>query len=176
MLRPAVFLDRDGVLVRPIVRDQVPYAPLTRAQFSLIDGTAAPVAALRAAGFAIVVITNQPEVRRGALDPALLEDFHRLLREKVAVDDILTCCHDDRDDCLCRKPRPGMILEAARRHSVDLARSYLIGDTERDLGAASAAGLRCVLIDAPYNGGLVAWRRVPDLASAARAILEPSGP
>jgi D-glycero-D-manno-heptose 1,7-bisphosphate phosphatase len=176
MLKPAVFLDRDGVLVRPVVRDGFPYAPLRREEFALLAGGAEAVAALRAAGFVVVVITNQPEVRRGALDPALLEEFHRRLREAVPVHDVVACCHDDRDGCACRKPRPGMILEAARRHGLDLGRSYLVGDTERDLGAARAAGLPFLLLEAPYNRHLEAWRRAPDIGAAARVILELSAP
>ena len=176
MLRPAVFLDRDGVLVRPVVRDNLPYAPLSLDEFAILPGTAEAVELLRSAGFAAIVITNQPEVQRGTLDPALLAEFHRLLRAAVFVDDILACCHDDVDDCPCRKPKPGMILEAARHHGLDLARSFVIGDTERDLGAARAAGLPFVLVDAPYNAGLSATQRVPDLAAAARAILRLSSP
>jgi D-glycero-D-manno-heptose 1,7-bisphosphate phosphatase len=172
MLRPAVFLDRDGVLVRPLVRDGFPYAPLRLEEFELLGGGAEAVAELRAAGFVVVVITNQPEVRRGALDRGLLEEFHRRLRQAVPVDDVLACCHDDRDGCACRKPRPGLILEAARRHDLDLRRSYLVGDTERDLEAARAAGLPFVLLEAPYNRHLEAWRRAPDVRAAARAILE----
>jgi D-glycero-D-manno-heptose 1,7-bisphosphate phosphatase len=174
MLRPAVFLDRDGVLVRPVVRDGSPYAPLRREEFALLEGAGEAVAALRAAGFLVVVITNQPEVRRGALDPMLLDEFHARLREAVPVDDILACCHDDSDGCACRKPKPGMIFEAARRHRIDLARSYVVGDTERDAGAARAAGVPFVLVEASYNGGLEAWRRAADVAAAARAILDPT--
>ena len=171
MLRPAVFLDRDGVLVRPVIRDGFPYAPLRWDEFALLPGGAEAVTALRAAGYAVVVVTNQPEVRRGTLDPALLEAFHRRLRESVPVDDILSCCHDDGDECECRKPRPGLILEAARRHQIDLGRSCLVGDTERDLGAAQAAGVRFLLLVDAYNRHLDAPERYPDLPAAARAIL-----
>lgn len=174
MLKPAVFLDRDGVLVRPVVRDGIPYAPLRREDFSFLDGGPEAVQALRAAGYVVVVVTNQPEVRRGTLAPARLEEFHQRLREWAPVDDIVSCCHDDRDDCRCRKPRPGMILEAAARHGLDLARSYLVGDTERDLGAARAAGVEFLLLDAPYNQHLDGVRRVADVAAAARAILRVS--
>ncbi len=174
MLRPAVFLDRDGVLVRPLVRDGRPYAPLCWDDFALLPGGDQAVSALQAAGYVVIVVTNQPEVRRGALDPALLEAFHRRLRESVPVDDILACCHDDRDACLCRKPLPGLLLEGARRHELDLPRSFLIGDTDRDLGAAAAAGVPFLLIDAPYNRELDVPRRFPALPAAAHAILNGS--
>jgi D-glycero-D-manno-heptose 1,7-bisphosphate phosphatase len=171
VLKPAVFFDRDGVLVKPVLRHGIPYAPLRREDFSLLPGGAEAVRAVRAASLLAIVVTNQPEVRRGTLDPALLDEFHRLLREQVPVDDILVCPHDDRDRCECRKPKTGMILEAARRHSLDLARSYMIGDTDRDLGAARAAGLPLILIDAPYNQGLQPDRRVADAVAAAEWIV-----
>ena len=170
-LKPAVFLDRDGVLVRPLIRNNQAYAPLRREDFELLPTGPEAVASLHAAGFTVVVITNQPEVSRGTLDPALLKDFHHQLRDAIPVDDILTCPHDDRDRCECRKPKPGMILEAARKHYLDLPQSYLVGDTDKDQGAAKAAGLPFILIDAPYNQHLTALHRVPDVAAAARAIL-----
>jgi D-glycero-D-manno-heptose 1,7-bisphosphate phosphatase len=173
--RPAVFFDRDGVLVKAILRKGAPYAALRWNEFSLAPGATKAVAAVRAAGFLAVVVTNQPEVRRGLLDPALLERFHQRLRDSIPVDDILSCCHDDRDRCQCRKPLPGMILEAARRHNIDLERSYMVGDTERDLGAARAAGLPFVLIDAPYNQRLQSDYRVHDVAAAAALIVGLAG-
>lgn len=171
MLKPAVFFDRDGVLVKPILRHGIPYAPLRREDFSLLPGAAEAVRTVRTAGFLAIVVTNQPEVRRGLLDPVLLEEFHRLLREQIPVDDLLVCPHDDSDHCECRKPKPGMILEAARRHAIDLARSYMIGDTDRDLGAARAAGLPLVLVDAPYNHRLKADDRVANVLDAAQLVL-----
>ncbi len=174
MLRPAVFLDRDGVLVQPVIRDGLPYAPLRWEDFHLLPGAAEAVTRLRNAGFLTIVVTNQPEVRRGSLDAGLLEDFHGRLREWVPVDDILACCHDDRDGCDCRKPRPGLILEAARRHEINLARSYLVGDTERDLEAARSAAVPFVLLNAPYNRDLQPAHRVPDLRAAAALILRES--
>lgn len=171
MLKPGVFLDRDGVLVKPVMRDGVPYAPLRWEDFCLLDGAAEVVCLLRDAGFVVVVVTNQPEVRRGLLEADLLEQFHQRLRRWAPVDDILACCHDDPDGCECRKPRPGLILQAARRHEIDLARSYMVGDTERDLEAARAAGIRFVLIDTAYNRELQPENRVSDLADAGRLIL-----
>lgn len=171
MLKPAVFLDRDGVLVKPVVRDGFPYAPLRWEEFCLLPGGAEAVGKLREAGYIVIVITNQPEVRRGSLDPDLLEQFHHRLRQWAAVNDIFACGHDDRDHCDCRKPRPGLILEAARRHAIDLSRSYLVGDTERDLEAARAAGLTFLLVDAPYNRRLQPAHRVAGVAAAAELIL-----
>lgn len=175
MLKRAAFLDRDGVLVKPMMRDGLPYAPLRWEDFSILPGAAEAVKALRDAGLLTIVITNQPEVRRGTLDPDLLDEFHRRLREAMPLDDILACCHDDRDHCECRKPKPGLILEPARRYGIDLKRSYLVGDTERDLGAAHAAGLPLVLIDAPYNQGLQPEYRVGSIRDAGTLIVGLAG-
>jgi len=146
-------------------------APLRWEDFELLPGAAKAVAELRAADYVVIVVTNQPEVRRGKLDPDLLEQFHARLREWTAVDDVLACLHDDPDGCACRKPQPGMILEAARRHSIDLAGSFLVGDTDRDRGAARAAGVPFVLVDAPYNRSLESDYRVAGLSAACRLIL-----
>ena len=176
MLKPAVFLDRDGVLVKPVLCDGLPYAPLRWEDFAILPGVAEAVRSLREAGFLTIVITNQPEVRRGMLDAALLAQFHQRLRDSMPLDEILACCHDDRDNCECRKPKPGMILEAARRHQIDLARSCLVGDTDRDLGAARAAGLPLVLVDASYNQELHPDYRVPNVLEAAALIRRLAGP
>ena len=171
MSRPGVFLDRDGVLIRPVLREGLPCAPLEWKDFCLLEGAVKPVRRLKTAGYAVLVVTNQPEVRRGLLDPGLLEQFHQRLRQWAPVDDVLACCHDEPDHCQCRKPRPGLILEAARRHSIDLTRSFLVGDTERDLGAARAASLPFLLLDAHYNRNLNPDFRVVDLAAAVSLIL-----
>ncbi len=176
MLKRAVFLDRDGVLVQPVMRDGLPYAPLRREDFALLPGAPEAVATLRSAGYFLVVVTNQPEVRRGRLSTELLEQFHQRLRQSAPVDDILSCCHDDRDACACRKPKPGLILDAARRHQIDLTRSYLVGDSDRDLGAARAAGLPLILIDAPYNQGIQPDHRVAGLPEAAALIVRLGAP
>lgn len=171
MLRPGVFLDRDGVLVRPIIRDGIPYAPLRWEDFAIVPGAAAAVSELRRAGLAVVVVTNQPEVRRGNLSADLLAAFHRRLQEEVPVDAILACCHDDRDGCECRKPKPGLLWQGARDHEIDLQRAWMVGDTARDQGAARAAKVPFLLVSAPYNKDLEAEQRVPDLAAAVRVIL-----
>ena len=166
-----MFLDRDGVLVRPVIRNGIPYAPLRWEDFAIVPGAAAAVTQLRNAGLAVVVITNQPEVRRGNLSPDLVADFHRRLQESVPVDAILACFHDDRDGCECRKPKPGLIWQGARDHEIDLKRAWMVGDTARDQGAARAAKVPFLFLDAPYNKDLEADRRVPDLAAAVRVIL-----
>ena len=122
----AVFLDRDGVLNRSATRNGHPFAPTTLDEFQLLPGVIEAVAQLRQAGFRLVVVTNQPDVRAGKLSLVVLEQMHHQLRAWLPVHDIKVCCHLEADACACRKPKPGMILEAAREQGIDLGRSYMV--------------------------------------------------
>jgi D-glycero-D-manno-heptose 1,7-bisphosphate phosphatase len=175
--RRAVFLDRDGVLVETAVRDDRAHAVLTLDEFRLCPGAPAQVARIRAAGLLPIVVTNQPEVARGALSAATLDRMHERLRAETAVADVLVCPHDDAAGCACRKPRPGMLHEAAARWGIDLAASFAIGDRWRDIDAGRAAGCYTVLLDRPYSHCDTADARVADLAAAVDAVLvRASGP
>ena len=143
--RPAVFLDRDGVLVATEVRAGKPIAALTLAGFAILPEAPAAVAALKAAGFATVVVTNQPELARGNVDSATMDAMHGRLRAAMPIDAVYVCPHDSAEGCGCRKPAPGMLLRAAA--DLDLAASYMIGDRWRDVGAGRAAGCTTVLIE-----------------------------
>ncbi len=154
--RPAVFLDRDGVLNRVLIRDGMPFGPMKFAEFVLVENAAADVRRLKAAGFAVFVATNQPELARGRLAPEALEAMHAKLRAEVPVDAIYVCPHDDADRCACRKPAPGLLLSAAREHGIDLGRSFMVGDRWRDVEAGRAAGCRTVLVEMGYRETLKA--------------------
>jgi D-glycero-D-manno-heptose 1,7-bisphosphate phosphatase len=171
----AVFLDRDGVLVREIVVDGAALAPLQLEDFHLVDDAPAQVDRLHRAGYLCVVFTNQPEVARGLLPLSTLEEMHRQLRDATAVDDILVCPHVDSDACECRKPRPGMLLEAARRAKIALHDSFVIGDRWRDVDAGRAVGCYSILIERPYSNCSTADARVSNLSSAVDVILARSG-
>lgn len=137
----------------------------------MFSGIVEPVQRLRGAGFLTVLATNQPAIARGDMDWATLNEMHRLLRAEVPLDDIEVCPHVDADNCPCRKPKPGMLLAAAEKLSIDLPSSYFIGDTGRDVKAALAAGVTPILIDWPYNQKMDVLHRVKDLADAVRVIL-----
>lgn len=109
MSRRAVFLDRDGVLNRALVRIGRPYSPRRPEEFELLPGVQAACAELRSAGYELIVVTNQPDVARGMLSARVLKRLNDTLQEAVEIDEIVVCPHDDSDDCLCRKPRPGML-------------------------------------------------------------------
>jgi D-glycero-D-manno-heptose 1,7-bisphosphate phosphatase len=149
--RPAVFLDRDGVLVRARIVDGRPYAIRTVAELELEQDARDACVALRDAGFALVVVTNQPEIARGTLNRSDVDEMHERLAESVPVDDVVVCPHDDEDDCECRKPRPGMLVDAASRLGLDLDASYVIGDRWRDVEAGRRAGCTSVFLDRGYS-------------------------
>jgi D-glycero-D-manno-heptose 1,7-bisphosphate phosphatase len=172
----AVFLDRDGVLVREIVDNAgVARAPLRVANFHILEDASALVQRLHAAGLRCVVFTNQPEVARGLLPVQALDEMHHQLSQATLVDDIRVCPHDDSDNCVCRKPKPGMLLAAARDADIDLSRSYVVGDRWRDIGAGRAVGCYSILIERPYSRCDLADMRVTDLAGAVDVIVARHG-
>ncbi|MEO3977515.1 HAD family hydrolase [Streptomyces sp. CAU 1734] len=149
---PAVFFDRDGVLIESSVRHGRPYPPRTRADVRLDADALAGVRALRAAGFALAVVTNQPDVARNSVTAESVHGINERTGQLLGIppDLFFTCFHDDADACGCRKPAPGLIRRAARHCGADLSRSAVIGDRWRDIGAAHRAGCAAVWIDRGY--------------------------
>ena len=177
-MRRAVFLDRDGVVNRSTVRGGKPYAPRKLADFRLLPGVARCVGALKRAGFLVIVATNQPDIGNGLVDPAVVDAMHARLRSRLAVDDIRVCAHRQDEGCRCRKPRPGMLLDAAAQWHIDLKKSYMVGDRDGDIVAGKAAGCYTLFIDRHYSEPL---RSAPDwsgssLPAAVRFILSRKQP
>jgi len=171
----AVFLDRDGVLNEAAMRDGRPYPPRSAAEVKIAAGAAAALERLKARGLPLVVVTNQPDVARGAQTAEEVEAIHRRIRRELPVDDVLSCPHDDGDECACRKPKPGLILEGAERHGIDPRRSFMIGDRWRDVDAGKSAGCRTVWIDRGYHErgpAMAPDARVGSLGEAVTWILE----
>jgi D-glycero-D-manno-heptose 1,7-bisphosphate phosphatase len=151
MSRAAVFLDRDGVLNAAPVRNGRPHPPASIAKLRILHGVEESCRTLAEAGFLLIVISNQPDIARGTQDEASVRAMNGHLKRMLHVDDVLFCPHDDEDECSCRKPRPGMILDAARRWDVDLQRSFTVGDRWRDIEAGKAAGTKTIFIDRRYD-------------------------
>jgi D-sedoheptulose 7-phosphate isomerase len=149
-LRSAVFLDRDGVLNEAVVRNGKPHPPAAAADMRIPAGTAQALTRLKERDFLLLVVTNQPDVARGTQQRQAVEEMGRRLQAELPLDDVLTCYHDDQDDCDCRKPRPGLMTRAAQRYGIDLSHSYLIGDRWRDVDAGANAGCKTVWIDRGY--------------------------
>ena len=173
MTTRAVFLDRDGVINRAIVRDGKPHPPETIDSLEVLAGVPQALIRLRDAGFRLIVVTNQPDVARGAQSRETVEAMHARLASELPIDEIVTCYHDG-DGCDCRKPKPGAILEAARRHGVDLDHSFMVGDRWRDIEAGQRAGCRCLFVDHGYRElqPAGAFVRVRSMADAAEWILD----
>jgi len=148
--RRAVFLDRDGVINRAFVRDGKPYPPSGPGELEILSGVPEALDRLKAAGFRLVVVTNQPDVARGVFSREVVEAIHSDLSARLPIDEIRVCWHDDGNRCLCRKPEPGMLLDAAREARLDLSSSYMVGDRWRDVEAGRAAGCVTILIDYGY--------------------------
>jgi len=149
--RAAVFLDRDGVLNEVDVCDGTPHPPAGVEQLSLLPGVVEACYRLRQLGFVLIVVTNQPDIARGKQTRDEVDRMHDALRVRLPLDDIVVCAHDDVDDCPCRKPRPGMILDAATRLDLDLADSVCIGDRWRDVEAGKRAGVMTIFVDRGYG-------------------------
>lgn len=149
--RRAVFLDRDGVLNRAVVRDGKPYPPASLEELEILPGVAQALKELRAAGFLNIVVTNQPDVATGKQRREVVEAINARLSEELTLDAIKVCYHADADHCACRKPKPGMLLEAAGELAVNLKESYLVGDRWRDVAAGNAAGCRVLFIEYGYQ-------------------------
>ncbi len=152
LMRRAVFLDRDGVLNRTLVIDGTPHPPANVEELELLPGVPEALRILAARGFMLIVVTNQPDVARGTQTREMVDMTNAALRAALPeLDDILVCYHDNADGCACRKPKPGMLLQAAATHGIDMARSFMIGDRWSDIAAGRAAGCVTFLIDMPYS-------------------------
>ncbi len=183
MVWRAVFLDKDGTLV-----EDIPYN-VNPSLIRLTDGATEALKLLQDAGYAIFVVTNQSGVARGYFseqDLSAVESTIRslLLSSGILMDGFYYCPHHPQGmvapyaiECICRKPRPGLLLKAAHEHNIDLASSWLIGDILNDVQAGKEAGCRTVLLD---NGHETEWDRsagrqpdftVANLLQAAQTIL-----
>ena len=150
-LKRAVFLDRDGVINRSITKEGKPYPPSSVTEVEVLQGVPNTLEKLKGAGFLLICVTNQPDVARGTKEKMIVEAIHELLTESLCIDEILVCYHDDQDKCQCRKPLPGMLLDAADRLGIDLRTSFMVGDRWRDIEAGQNAGCRTILIEYDYN-------------------------
>lgn len=149
--RAAVFFDRDGVLNESVMVRGRPYPPASAAELTVEDSTVEACAQLRAASLALVVVSNQPDIARRTQSRAAVDAINVALQERLPLDAILICPHDDADDCGCRKPKPGMLLRAARELRLDLSRSVMVGDRWRDVEAGRRAGCATVFLDRGYD-------------------------
>jgi len=169
----AVFLDRDGVLNKAYIRKGKPFSPDTVEEMIIVPDAAEALQRLRRHGFRLIVATNQPDIARKRLTRGEVDAMNAHLRERLPLDSIEVCPHDDADNCDCRKPKPGLLVNAAKREGIALNESFMVGDRYRDIEAGHSAGCRTVLVGDGYGE---TFKAQPDakfatLAQAADWIL-----
>lgn len=145
-MKKAVFLDRDGVINKTIIKMGKPRAPYTLDEFAYVEGVQEAVTLLKEHGFVLVVVTNQPDVARGWVSREQVDLVNDLVMKELKVDALKSCFHTEKDQCQCRKPRPGMLLEAASELDVDLSKSFMVGDRSSDIKAGQAVGCISILV------------------------------
>lgn len=150
-MKRAVFLDRDGVINRAIVRDGKPYPPADLSALEILPGVSDAMHMLNEAGWLIIVVTNQPDVARGTTLKVDVEAINAHLQNCLPIYEFRTCYHDSGDGCSCRKPLPGALFAAADAHGIDLASSYMVGDRWRDTEAGERAGCKTIFLDYGYD-------------------------
>jgi len=152
--RCAIFLDRDGTLNIPIIRNKRPFPPTSVAEFQLLPGVREGCKALADAGYVLVVVTNQPDVGRGSQTKLTVEEINCKLQQLIPQIAHVEVCYDSgqgESPSEFRKPAPGMLFRAARRFNLDLTRSWMIGDRWRDIDCGVAAGCRTIFLDWGYH-------------------------
>ena len=173
MLQRAVFLDRDGVLNRGIIRNGKSYPPPSLNELEILPGVLEGLNLLKEAGFLLIGATNQPDVSKGIQKREVVEAINAALMDALPLQEIFVCFHDDPDNCNCRKPQPGMLLQAAAKYNIDLPSSYMIGDRWKDIEAGKRVGCATFLIDYQYREKelSVPDYRVQSLNEAAHLII-----
>lgn len=177
-MKKAIFLDRDGVINRTVFRLGKPRAPYSLDEFEFIHGVKRATEKLKAHGFLLIVVTNQPDVARGWVDRAQVDLVNAYVKDDLGLDDLKACFHDDGDGCPCRKPKPGMLLEAAQQWDIDLPNSYMIGDRPSDVEAGQRAGCKSIWVTTPNHdpGGVAPSLSCSSLTEACDWILGRSQP
>jgi D-glycero-D-manno-heptose 1,7-bisphosphate phosphatase len=172
--RTAVFFDRDGVLNHAVVKDGKPYPPKNAQEMVLVEKAKELLDKLRAKHFLLICVTNQPDFLRGLRTLENINEMNDKVLKAVELDDLFCCFHDNKDNCNCRQPKPGMLFEAAKKWNIDLEKSFMVGDRNVDIGAGKAAGAKTVFIDYDYveEKPTTMDFRCKDLVEAVEYILE----
>lgn len=175
--RRAVFLDRDGVLNAAVVRNGRPHPPATACDVEILPGVLEALRRLAAEGFLLVVVTNQPDVARGTKSRDEVDAINAKLGRELGLEHFRTCFHDDGDACSCRKPSPGLLVDSAEELSIDLSRSWMVGDRWRDVEAGWRAGCKSIFIDRGYREKAPegAYFKARSLEEAVDRILKEEG-
>jgi D-glycero-D-manno-heptose 1,7-bisphosphate phosphatase len=175
-MKQAVFLDRDGVVVVPEARNGRGYAPRRLEDYRFYHDARESLSRLKRAGFLLVVVTNQPDVGKGLISHAVIEEMHGRLVRELRVDAVKACTHRQGENCPCRKPAPGMLLEAIREFDLNPSDCFMVGDRASDITAGRAVGCRGIFIERGYTEPMPqdAHFIVTSMAEAADVVLRHS--
>lgn len=166
----AVFFDRDGVLNHLVQRDGSFYSPQIFEDFHIVDEAKEVVKRVHKMGFLAIVVSNQPDISRGKLKQSELDKMTEMVLKILSMDDVFYCTHDDNDDTGCRKPAPGLFFTAQKKYNIDFNKSFMIGDTWKDVEAAKNAGISMILLRRHYNQDLVVENTVQSLSEVVSLI------
>ena len=150
-MKKAVFLDRDGVVNKAFIRNGLPTPPISLNELEILPGVKESILRLKKLNYICLLVTNQPDVSRGKIEKKTVIKINNYLKDETKFDDIFVCYHDDHDKCNCRKPKPGLLLEASEKWNIDLKKSYMIGDRWKDIEAGKCAGCKTIFIDYNYK-------------------------
>ena len=169
-MKKAAFFDRDGVLNKLVERDNGFYSPRVFSQFKIILNSIEVTNYTKSKGYLNIVISNQPDIARNLLPKTELEKMTNVLCNKLIIDDVFYCFHDDIDNCKCRKPRIGLFISAKSKWDIDFKNSFFIGDTEKDYNAAKKINIPFYLINYKHNSNLVNANRIMDISDIKNII------
>lgn len=172
LMRTAIFIERDGILSLPKTEGQYQIAPRTIQEFQINPAAIEPLKELKEAGFVLIVTTNQPGISRGYISRREIDLMHLLIEKTFPIDEIVMCPHDEWDRCPCRKPKPGLLREAAFKWQLDLDHSFVISDKWQDAKTAQNAGCTSILLKSAWNGSGHHDFVLPDLGSIVAKILQ----
>jgi D-glycero-D-manno-heptose 1,7-bisphosphate phosphatase len=170
-MKVAVFIERDGVLNKVRIERQKYVSPLTMEDFQVNRDAVPLLQKLKAEGLLLMVTTNQPGLSRGYQSRRELDRMHELLRATFALDDIFVCPHDETDGCSCRRPKPGLLVEAGFKWRLDLDHCFVISDKWQDAEAARAVNCTSLLLQSPRNGTARRDLILPDLATVVDTLV-----
>jgi len=150
-MKKAIFLDRDGVLNEAFIKEGLPTSPKTFEELKILPDVKEAIIRLKKLNFICLVVTNQPDVARGKINKKTVIKINNFLKNEIELDDFFVCYHDDIDNCNCRKPKPGLLLEASKKWNVDFKKSFMIGDRWRDIQSGEKAGCKTIYLDYNYR-------------------------
>ena len=150
-MNKAIFLDRDGVINNIILSNGLPISPSNFEEFKILPGVRESISKLKKLNFYCILVTNQPDVSRGKMKKETVIKMNEYVKKELSLNDVYVCFHDDKDKCSCRKPKPGLILDATKKWNINLEKSYMIGDRLKDIDAGTISGCKTIFIDNKYN-------------------------